>query len=647
MRAKSCAARWLSIPYWGQTTLPLSVAALVSLKRDMGSVLHRHFKDLFYAVLARRALTNISLKAVVPGIVIFFSVAPTAVYAEEAIEALTGFYAVDDASCQQPKGMLLLCEGTICLRQEYETSVPLQPNSSTMRGTVATVDTVDANGFNIKAGDVTFNFERAGANNIQVVRLNGDSLQTTYLARTNNGKVGFAFIEDGVSKDPSASAAPLQLCPAYSANAADWLAEGKTPLNIVPAAVAPKGEAFDVFNRKLSEIELRYEAPKENAWVTQIVPVSLDDPEYPALFVFWVFAVGGTPLPIQILTYDHSEQAYVDTTAIQFRGEIPNVDYAASVTVDPIGVDGRMGILIAAAGMDAHPFPRTMNTLLLRNGEGKFVDRSVLLPRELHLSHDSASGIINSAGDTGIFINNMFVPEYYVGTGNGKLVNRREWLPDRLEKDGPKFTVSALADLNGDGLADLVLGPKDSLIDPAVFYLNNGEGRFDRSEPVLLPKAPFPDRVLPITKKVIGATYTDIQAIRLDPNQGYDDLVVVSNMGYEGYAIQILKNDGNSNLRDATAELIDGDEITYYKNDETPFSYVSRGRVFAYNGGYDILVKSQSVVVPSYVFRRNGDTFLPSEPIWAGAIENAATFADVPLLIRTAGQEIALTAYPK
>ena len=565
-------------------------------------------------------------------------------FANDTIESLTGFYAVDEAACMQPKGTLLLCEGNECLRQDYAMSVPLNPTSTTMKGTVAPVDTVDANGFNIKAGDVTFRYERSGSNNIQVVRPGEDTLQTTYLAKVNNGKVGFAFINDGVSKDPSASAAPLQLCPAYDANIAGWT---ETPANLIPAAVAPKGEAFDAFNRKLSEIELRYEAPKANSWISQITPVTLDDPEYPALFVFWVFGFGGVPQPIQILTYDHNENAYVDTTANQFKGEIPKVDWVAEATIDPIGVDGRMGILIAAGGMDAPPYPRTMNTLLLRNAEGKFVDRSVLLPRELHMAHDVSSGVINSAGDTGIYINNMFVPEYYVGTGNGKLANRREWLPDRLEKDGPKFTVSAMADLNGDGLADLVLGPKDSLIDPAVFYLNNGEGRFDRSEPVLLPKAPFPKRVLPITKREIGATYTDIQAIRLDPNQTYDDLLVVSNMGYAGYSMQILKNDGNGNLKDVTAELIDAPEDTYYKNDETPFSYFSHSRVFVGEDGEPIITtKSQSVMVPSHVFQGDANGFTASEPYWDAQIDTIAMFNGTPLMVQINKGEVALTSLP-
>ena len=567
----------------------------------------------------------------------------TSVVANDTIEALTGFYAVDAAACLQPKGMLLLCNGNTCLRQDYQNSVPLNPEVTTMQGTVATETKVDAFGFNIQAGDVTFRFNRGGSSNVQVVRADEATLQTTYLARVNNGKAGFAFIADGVSKDPSASAAPLQICPAYSANAAQWDAP---PAILAAAAEAPKPEDWVGLDRALGEIELRYEAPRANAWVSQVVPVTLDDPEYPALFMFWVFGVGGEALPLQVLTYDHAEHAYVDTTADQFKGEIPKVDWASGITVEPIGVDGRMGILIAATGMDAAPFPRTMNTLLLRNKEGKFVDRSVLLPRELHFSHDTASGVIDEAGNIGIYINNMYVPEYYVGTGDGKLIDRRAWLPDLLQDDEAKFAVSGMADLNGDGEMDLVLGSQDSTVNPAVYYMNDGTGRFDRSEPVLLPEPTLNQRELPITKKVVGAIYNDIQAIKLDPTQTYDDLVVVTSIGYAGYAVQILKNDGNGNLTDVTAEIIDGDETTYFKNDATPFSHVGRTRVFQHEGQFDILVKGQATV-PSFVYRNNGEGFTPTEAIFDGAIENAAVFGGTSLLIKVATDEVALTAYPE
>lgn len=583
--------------------------------------------------------------------ILLLSVASAPMAHAEDTGSVSGFYASSGDECLQATGVLYICSGDQCISQDYRFGAALHPMPVEAQASIASNAHVDANGFKIHTGDITLKYNRDGGFSIRVIRPSGGALLTTYAARTNaSWKASYAFIKDGIAVDPSAKAEDLVQCPAYANDIAAWAAEVAVPHSIVARAEAPIIPSLeDRPTPKTSTITMNFVAPVERAHILDVIPVTMNDNEYPALFVFWALNLGGTSLPLQVLTYDRDQRAYIDRTAELFDGPVPLLDNPSAAAVAEFDTDGGIGMFISSAGMDREPFPRTTNTLLLPTSDGRLKDFSHYLPQAPQFSHDASAGTINDKGHIGIYVNDMYIPEYYISRRDGDLINAADFLPDAIHKDGPKFTASMLTDVNGDGAADLILGSADQAVDPSVIYLNNGSGRFDRSEPILLPRSPFPNRVLPITKRVTGPGTMDIQPIKLDPSQTYYDLVVVSNDGYRGHAVQILDNDGTGHFTDRSAELIDGPVETYFNAIETPYTWQKRAWVFDNNGSFDIVTKSEARhEIPSYVFTNDGTGhFRVAAAVTGNTIANAAMINGEAMLIELDGPDtIVLTAYP-
>jgi hypothetical protein len=101
-----------------------------------------------------------------------------------------------------------------------------------------------------------------------------------------------------------------------------------------------------------------------------------------------------------------------------------------------------------------------------------------------------------------------------------------------------------LADLNGNGLADLVTGygHGSSL---SHLYFNQGDGRFTRQASVALPEPPFGTN---------NSLHMNTHSLDLTGNGALDLVILWSRLipYYAGYAHQILINDGSGNFRDET-----------------------------------------------------------------------------------------------
>jgi autotransporter passenger strand-loop-strand repeat protein len=383
-----------------------------------------------------------------------------------------------------------------------------------------------------------------------------------------------------------------------------------------------------------------------NAYLSQVTPFLADSVTGKTLnlLLFWNVGNGSAYAPFQILQYDPTTHGFFDDTADMFAGPVvPSLANPRNVTVANFNGNGP-GFIIAEQGHDASPWPGATDTLLLSNQSGQLFDASANLPQTLAYTHDVSSGVVDPSGDIGVFFNNIFsspntAPYYLIGNGDGTFANKSSsFLPAVLHTTFPAFTASALLDVNGDGLADLIIGPEDQLQGAARLYLNPGNGNFSSVTPIALPSSPLPAGHDLFSSTLHGASVLDIQPIHLSsPN--YADLVVISTTGnYEGYAIQILINDGSGHFTDQTANRLAGAPSSQVYTGGNFLQWIVRSFVVDLNGdgASDIAVQGNNG--PSEVFLNDGSghfnlAYLAANP----AIMAVATIEGTPTLIESDG----------
>ncbi|WP_375449956.1 FG-GAP repeat domain-containing protein [uncultured Devosia sp.] len=570
-------------------------------------------------------------------------------------EIPTGFYAATQNACFGATGQLFSCRDGRCSFQEYQ-------------GTVATGDPVEAdvtlnmhprtdrNGFEYEAGDTILKYKQFGADVVRVVRPEGRTITTTYLARTDrNGAVTFAFLENGISKDPSVKPQLLSRCEAYDIGELEQiLADGAPRVfpkieTMVPPGLPLTFTYTDQDNAEnsgvLANIPILATAPREDAYIVEAVPVPGRNPDYPDIMVLWTVSPG-TPTPIQFLSYDPVFHSYIDrTTALLASGSAPLVDNPGAVPVGTF-VDGRPSVFIANGGIDAKPWTGSLDTLLVLNADFQWEDRSALLPRREGWSHDAALGRITTDGSEAIYVAKI---DSTPGAGSQILRFGPNEVSEVSETAAPSglaytkaFFTATFADVNGDGADDLVMGNERAML-----FLNSGDGEFGDTEGVKLPKSPLPNVYSPITKSENGPRYLSIEPI-VGTEGGPVDLLAMSSPFYKGYAIQYLKNDGEGNFTDETETYVHGANMEYVSTSDA--GYVWMRRVFAYehDGVQDIIARSGSGdEVASQVFLNEGGKFQLALSVNGYTIENALQIEGKPVLLISNTQNLALMAYPE
>ena len=204
-----------------------------------------------------------------------------------------------------------------------------------------------------------------------------------------------------------------------------------------------------------------------------------------------------------------------------------------------------------------------------------------------------------------------------------------------------------MVDVNGDGLADLLIGPEDQMQGTARLYLNPGNGNFSSVTPIALPSSPLPAGHDLFSSTLHGASVLDIQPIHLS-NPNYADLVVISTTGnYEGYAIQILINDGSGHFTDQTASRLAGAPSSQVYTRTNFLQWIVRSFVVDLNGdgASDIVVQGNNG--PSEVFLNDGSGhFNLAYAVTNPAIMAVATIEGTPTLIESDGTLVPFTPPP-
>lgn len=289
------------------------------------------------------------------------------------------------------------------------------------------------------------------------------------------------------------------------------------------------------------------------------------------------------------------------TTSNNFVATLNTVHPREMVRGDFNG-DGKEDYFIADHGYDTNPFPGAQNKLLLSTANG-YVDASANLPQISDFTHSAAVGDVNGDGKLDIFVGNLSSqtspaqPYFLLGDGTGHFTKTDAGLPvgtgGLLNRNTDQYgvTASLLADLNGDGRDDLVLGNDGNTYGSehrsAVFW-NTGSG-YSAASMAFLPQGFYGDY------RIVH----DIAAMDLD-GDGDKDLILLSsesrpaNAYGDGWAIDTLRNDNGSFVDDTASHFAHADRFEGLPNEVSKIGASEFIRLLDVNGdGFKDLVITQ------------------------------------------------------
>lgn len=329
--------------------------------------------------------------------------------------------------------------------------------------------------------------------------------------------------------------------------------------------------------------------------------------------------VGVSPMPLQVFLGD-GKGGYTDGTSQVFAAGAAYVHYVPRIFVADFNKDGVTDIFTPDFGVDGPPFPGGQNGLFLSSPTShRLVDATATLPQALRQNHGASLGDVNGDGYTDILVNALneqtgHAEDLLINDGTGHFTSMPALLPAYLKSfdDFAGHTWSMLADLNGDGMADMVLGTWDPSRYASQVLLNDGHGSFAAAVPIDLPRSGV-DREI-----VVGIDTIDLNGDALP------DLVLsVTNGGsnkefYQVPYLQFLVNDGGGRFHDETQARFAQPKTVVAG--ATPDWYLSTRIVDLDNDGFQDIVVDDAGSGPSKVLMNDGHgVFTPGYQSTAGA----------------------------
>ena len=278
-------------------------------------------------------------------------------------------------------------------------------------------------------------------------------------------------------------------------------------------------------------------------FVNQAYPVDLDkDGIAELVVVYGSMPNSGLVLAIDIVGMDPKTRAYRVTTGKYLTGTVPSLISPRTLSAGDFNGDGIKDLFIGGHGNDDRPWPGEKDWLLLSQVGGKH--RAVTAPPGVDgFTHSSAAADVDRDGSADIYVGTICCgtqKPYMLFGKKGGLPIPRNGVVDVAALEAA-YTAAALADINGDGRPDLVLGRFE--LDPdrksIVYYNRNG------SFAAATPDIRLPDGFFGPTTTVLDILPVDVDS------DGRPDLVLSeTGSDYVGYAIQILHNEGTGRFAD-------------------------------------------------------------------------------------------------
>lgn len=237
-------------------------------------------------------------------------------------------------------------------------------------------------------------------------------------------------------------------------------------------------------------------------------------------------------------------------------GDAPGSESPRYLLVRDFNGDGILDLYIADHGYDAPPHPGFRDQLMLGTGSG-FVDATDRLPNIAAFTHNAAAGDIDGDGDSDIFAMNSDSIEsefsyLLLNDGSANFTLNRSLLPASLNslEALTNSYAAELADLDGDGRAELIIGRRDYTNQtPTRIHWNDGQGQFSDSDVTFLDE-------IDVFNDFEALQVIDIIGKDFDGDGRNDLLVSAYKTDFTGTSVQLFINRGNRVFANETLRLL-------------------------------------------------------------------------------------------
>ncbi|MEJ5995861.1 FG-GAP-like repeat-containing protein [Pedobacter sp. Du54] len=293
-----------------------------------------------------------------------------------------------------------------------------------------------------------------------------------------------------------------------------------------------------------------------------------------------------------------------------FEGFTPTYVHSRQSILSDFDKNGFMDVVVIGHGYDKDPFPGEKSYVLMNNN-GKFTPKELPLPSgtRLPFTHSVCSGDIDNDGDVDIFMTSTMVQPggiFLLNDGAGNFTYDASVFPNDIT--GKTYFTSVLYDLNADGYLDLAISGHDNDANvklypnisakPMILW-GNPSGKFTSTNSTILPVVPN-----------YGVS-NNFNILDYDKDGKIDLLITKTGDGastlpfYQGYYIQLLKNNGGTNFSDMSSAVIGN-----YRDDNPRWIIWLRPHDIDNDGDLDIISEDKFDI---HVWTNNGGLFAKTQ----------------------------------
>lgn len=249
----------------------------------------------------------------------------------------------------------------------------------------------------------------------------------------------------------------------------------------------------------------------------------------------------GTNKPGYYVTWEHEKSGFTKPNITQ------GLTGARKLIFNDYYGNGKLGMLIASSGVDASPFPGDIVQIISFGTDLSMTLKNIT--EVMGYYHSGSSGDVDNDGDIDLLLysggsQTKMGPVYFENTGSGNFKYNADLITGLGYDFGNanNYYTMELFDVNKDGYLDLILGGDNKSRSSRVIW-GTASHKFNTNNQTILPaQSSF--------SSVMDMAYTDMD------KDGDIDIVLLHEIKYQGFGIQILENQNNSFV-DVTSARVD------------------------------------------------------------------------------------------